>query len=105
MTNKKTNYKGFYKIDKVLGVAAKNYKLEHVMHKHRTLKHWHGVASGFIEEASNLTQAIDFKKGILIVACLTKEIASKVRLFSERIIYALNQALGKQLVFGIHVEV
>jgi hypothetical protein len=52
-----------------------------------------------------MTQAIDFKKGILVIACLSKDIASQVRLLSDRIIHALNQVLGKQLVYAIHVEV
>ncbi len=105
MTNQKNNYNGFSRIDKVLGKTAKDYNLETALYKHKTLKHWHEVASGFIEEARRLTQAIDFKKGVLTVACLSSEVASQVRLLAQRIIYALNQIIGKQMVYAIYVEV
>ena len=102
---KKYYQKGFSKIDKLLGQTAKQYSLENAVYKHKTIKHWHDVASGFIDGAKELTQATDFKKGVLTVACLSREIASKVKLLAQRIIYALNQVLGKQMVFAIYVEV
>lgn len=105
MTNQKNNYNGFSRIDKVLNKTAKDYNLETALYKHQTLKYWHEVASGFVEDAKKLTQAIDFKRGVLTVACLSKEVANQVRLLSERIIYALNQIIGKRMVYAIYVEV
>lgn len=100
------NYqKGFNKIDRVLKNTAKQYNLEGALNKHRALKHWDEIASGFVDEAQSLTKAVDFKKGVLTVACLSKEAARQVKLLAERIIYALNQVLGRQLVYAIYVEV
>lgn len=96
---------GFSRIDKVLKKTAKDYNLETALYKHKTLKYWHEVAVGFIDEAQRLTQAIDFKKGILIVACLSHEVANQIRILSKRIIYELNQIIGKQMVYAIHLEV
>ena len=102
----KDNYnKGFSKIDKVLNKTAKNYNLENALYKHKTLKHWQEIASAFVEEAAGFTQAVDFQKGVLTVACLSREVASKIRLLAERIIAALNELLGRQMVYAIYVEV
>lgn len=96
---------GFSRIDKVLNKTAKDYNLEAALYKHQTIKYWHEVASGFIEEATKLTQAIDFKKGVLTVACLSHEVANQIRILSKRIIQELNQIIGKQMVYAIYVEV
>ena len=105
MATKQNFNKGFSRINKVLDTTAKNYHLEAALAKHKTLKHWAEVAGAFIEEAKNLTQAINFEKGVLTVACVSKEVANQVKLLASRLIYALNQIIGKQLVYAIYVEV
>ena len=101
----KPNYqKGFTPIEKLLKNSAKEYHLENAIYRHKTLKHWESVAIGFIEDAQNLTKAIDFKKGVLTVACLTREVAYQVKVMAERLILALNQVLGRQLVYAIYIE-
>jgi hypothetical protein len=106
MTPKKTfHYQGFAPIDKLISQTAKNYKLENALYKHRVLKSWQDVAGGFIDQAKELTQAMDFKKGILTVACLNREVASQIKLMAQRIIYAFNQLLGRTLVYAIYLEV
>ncbi|HYV33789.1 MAG TPA: DciA family protein [Candidatus Limnocylindria bacterium] len=97
--------KGFSKIDKVLKQTAKQYNLEAALHRHKVLKFWDSVAQAFIEESRTLTQAVDFKKGVLTVACLSQEAAYKIKLLTQRIIYALNEMLGRQVVYAIHIEV
>src|SRR5579863_1424749 len=100
--NSKDNYnKGFSKIDKVLNHTAKHYNLEAAVCRHRALKHWQQIASAFVEEAAKLTQAVDFKKGVLTIACLSREVASKIKLLAQRIIVALNQLLGRQMVYAL----
>jgi hypothetical protein len=102
--NSKDNYnKGFSKIDKVLNKTAKN--LENALYKHKALKHWQEIATAFVEEAASFTQAINFEKGILTIACLSREVASKIKLLADRIITALNEILGRQMFFAIYVEV
>ena len=101
----RNQYKGFSKIDNLIKVTAKNYKLETALYRHKALKNWQSVAGSFVQEAANLSQAIDFKKGVLIVACLSKELASKLRLLAQNIVAALNHILGKTVIFGIYIEV
>ena len=101
----KDNYnKGFSKIDKVLNKTAKHYNLENALYKHKALKHWAEIAAAFVEEAKELTQAIDFQKGVLTIACLSREVASKIKLLAQNIIRALNELLGRQMVYAIYVE-
>jgi hypothetical protein len=99
-----TNMQKFTKIDRVLKTTAKNYKLEKAVQKHKLLKVWQEVVSGFVEGAEKATQAFDFQKGVLSVACLSKEIAYQIKVLSQRIIYALNQVIGFNAVFALQVE-
>jgi predicted nucleic acid-binding Zn ribbon protein len=103
MPNK--NYKGFTKIEKLVSQTAKQYNLENALYKHQAIKHWTNVAAAFVQESANLTQAVDFKKGVLTVACLSREVASKLRLLADRIISALNEMVGRKVVFAIYIEV
>jgi hypothetical protein len=98
-------YKNYTKIDKVLSQTAKHYKLETALHRYQALNHWEEVVVSFITEAKNQTRAIDLQKGVLVVACLSKEVAYQLKLLAQRIIYALNQLLGKSVVYAIRVEV
>jgi Dna[CI] antecedent, DciA len=101
----KQNYKkGFVPLDKLLKSTAKEYNLENALYRHQSIKNWQVVASGFIEEAKDFTQAIDFKRGVLTVACLSREVAYKVKLMAERIIEALNEVIGKRVVYAIYIE-
>jgi len=105
MENRKKYYKGFAKIDKLVSQTAKQYNLENALYRHQTLKHWQEIACTFVEEAKDFTQAIDFKKGVLTIACLSREVASKLKLMSQKIISALNELIGRQVVYAIYVEV
>ena len=97
--------KGFSKIDKVLSHAAKNYNLEAALYRHRALKYWQQIAASFIEESGSLTKAVDFKKGVLTVACLTREVAAQIKLMAGRILESLNQIIGRKIVFAIELAV
>jgi predicted nucleic acid-binding Zn ribbon protein len=96
---------GFTPIGKLLKNTAKEHNLETAMYRHKTLKNWQNVVSGFIEEAQDQTKAVDFKKGILTVACLSREVAYEIKLMAERIIEALNEVVGKRVIYAIYVEV
>ncbi len=105
MIQKTTTRKGFVPINQLIGLAAKQYKLENVFYRQRVIRYWREVAGSFIDEARELTQAVDFKKGVLTVACLSREAATQIKLLAQRIIYALNQCLGRSLVYAISIEV
>ena len=104
MSTKNKNYKGFTRIDRVLHNAEKQRQLEPLMYRYKALKYWQQVAGGFLEEAEGLTKAVDFKNGVLWVACLSREIASKLKLLTPRIIEALNNILGRTVVYAINIE-
>lgn len=91
-------------MESLIKQTAKTYNLESALFRNKVLKHWQSVAGSFVDEADSLTQAMDFKKGVLTVACLSREVATQIRLLADRIIYALNQLLGRQTVFVIRVE-
>jgi predicted nucleic acid-binding Zn ribbon protein len=96
---------GFMPLKKLLKETAKEYHLESTLNRQKALTTWHGVVSGFIEDAQRLTQAVDFSKGVLTVACLSREAAYKIKLMAERIIAALNEVLGQRMVYAIYIEV
>lgn len=98
------SYHKFTKIDRVLKKTSKNYKLETAVQKHKLIKAWQEIAKAFVSEAVQESRAMDFQKGVLLVACLSKEVAYQIKVLSQRIIYALNQFLGATAVFAISVE-
>jgi hypothetical protein len=103
MVVKKT---GFIKLEKVISQnLSADHKLQEAMFKHKIVGLWEGVASGFFSEAKELTRAVDFHKGCLVVACLNRELAQKIQLLARRIINAINEVLGKTLVFALKLEI
>ncbi len=97
-------YKSFESLERAIGHAAKEKKLVGAFNRYKVLKNWEKAASGFILEAKDLTRAMDLKNGVLLVACLDREIAYQIKLLAARIIFVLNQLVGKQVVFAIQVE-
>jgi Dna[CI] antecedent, DciA len=105
MTQKQNFYKGFVPIDKLLKNTAKEYNLESALYHHKTITGWQTVAAGFIEDAAAKTKVLDFSKGVLTVACLSREVAYKIKLMADQIIAALNEVIGKRVIYAIYVEV
>jgi hypothetical protein len=105
MLQKQNFQKGFTPLNKLLKNTAKEYHLENAMYRHKALTAWAEAVSKFVEDAQNLTQAIDFNKGVLVVACLSQDVASKVKLMAERIMEQLNNLIGHRVVYAIYVEV
>lgn len=104
MNTSKNYQKGFSKIDRLLTSAAKQYNLETALYRHKIQKYWHEVAESFVEGAKEQTQAMDLKRGVLTVACLSKQVAQKLKLLAQRIMHTLNQILGKQIVYAINIQ-
>jgi len=106
MNERKTKkYQGFESINKTIIKTAKEKKLVGALNKYKAIKNWDKAASSFISEAKEYSKAVDLKNGILVVACLSREIASQIKFIAQRIIEALNQLIGRQVVFAIHIEV
>lgn len=95
----------FTKIDKLIKYNAKEHNLEAALYRHKVIKTWGEIASAFVDGANKLTQAVDFKKGVLKIACLSREVASLIRLLAEKIVAAINEVIGKRVLFSIFVEV
>ena len=72
--------------------------------RHQAITVWQKAATEFFDSAGNQSKAVDFKDGTLFIACLSKDMANKIKMFAQRIIYILNQLLGQQLVFALRVE-
>ncbi|MDR3642789.1 MAG: DciA family protein [Candidatus Doudnabacteria bacterium] len=103
MSNKKDS-RGFSRIDKVLNKTAKQYHLEQAMSRYKVIKNWQNAVSQFFDEAANLTKAVDFQKGVLKVACLSRELAVRLKLFVPRIIEIINRLVGRPVVYAIAIE-
>jgi hypothetical protein len=96
--------KGFVSIEKALLYNKNNAQIKAAFYRQKALKSWQAIAGAFIEDSAELTHAVDLKKGVLTIACLSREAAAKLKLLAERIISALNQLIGTRAVFALHIE-
>lgn len=96
--------KGFVGISKAIEGHSKSKILKQAFYKHKAISTWEKAVAEFFEGAEAQSKAVDFKEGVLMVACLTKDLAYKIKAFAQRIIYILNQLIGKDLVYAIRVE-
>ena len=104
MNNKIKSRGNFSQIDKILNKTAKRYHLEQALSRYQVIKNWHAAAAQFLEESSALTKAVDFQKGVLKVACLSRELAGRLKLFIPRIIEVLNHIMGRPVVYAIAID-
>lgn len=102
---KSAKHKGFIRASQAaLSAHPKSEIYRKAFHRHKAISLWQKAAAEFFEGAQNQTKAVDFKDGVLFVACLTKDLANKIKMFAGRIIYILNQLIGKELVFALRIE-
>lgn len=95
---------GFEKISRAFAGQARPKKVDEAFWKYKAVKHWDEAAAGFFEEAKEFTRAVDFKNGTLTVASLSRELALKLKMLAEKIIEALNNILGRRVVFKLVIE-
>ena len=105
MENKNKRENRFTSIKFVMPKVAKDHGAEDYFLKHKIFLAWQDVVSGFFEEAKQLTKAMDYRNGTLTVASLSEELGLKIRELSQQLMKALNELLGRNLVFKIIVEV
>ncbi len=105
MLSAKNQTKGFSKIDKLIFKNAKEHNFEQALYKHKISKYWKEVVGSFVEEAKEMTQVINFKKGVLVVACLSRDVARKLKILAGRILSVINELLGRQVVFALDFEI
>lgn len=82
----------------------KKYKIEDKVKGALAVTHWEKVISELFPHAAHKTMALSFEKGVLKIATLSREIAYEISLYKERLIHALNNLLGKRVVFALQVE-
>ncbi len=88
--------------------ASKNHPkakiLQQAQNQNLVLKNWPKAIDQFFQGAAEQTRALSLKNGELFVACLSKELAYKIKLFARRIIYLINKLIGRELVYNLQVE-
>jgi hypothetical protein len=92
------------KIEKILKKSIRKYKIEDKVKTYEVLSHWEKIISQILPETKGKTMAVSFERGVLRIAALSHESADLINLLQKRIIYALNNTLGKTLVFRIYCE-
>ena len=95
--------KGFVPIARIIK-SSPNKKFQQALIKSRARNRWEQVLCSFFTEAAGQTEVVDFRSGVLVVACLSKELAYKIRLLANRILEALNQVLKSRAVFALQLE-
>lgn len=97
-------YKNYTSINKALSGKFNEPKLKQAFYKSKAIRNWQIAAAKFLNEAYEQTRAIDFKNGVLVVACLSKELAYQIRMLAQRIMAEINKLIGKNVVFGIYTQ-
>ncbi len=95
----------FTNIKYIIPESAKQHQAESQFIKYKIIAAWEKVAPGFFAECVELTKAINFEKGTLTVACLSKELCTSIRQVCQQILHALNEFLGRELVYSLVVEI
>ena len=99
------SYKKFSPLGQIIPGAAKKYNLEQAVLNHKIFSAWEKAVTAFVSDAKDMTKATDFHQGRLVIACLSEKLASDIKMFTDRILHALNQMLGNKVVFSLVVEV
>lgn len=104
MKKKSYNKAGFTKIDKVLAGKKIPPEFAKALMRYRAISSCSQVLAELFEQAEGQTKVIDVRGGVLVVGCLSQELAFQIRLYAQRIIAAINQALGKTIIYALKVE-
>ncbi len=92
------------KIEFLVKKSLRTHKLETKVKQYSVCRDWESVVTGLFPNAEKKTMAISFENGILRVASLSKDIADQILVCQKRIIYALNEKIGRDLVYRIRCE-
>lgn len=95
--------KGFVPVKKALS-SKQNPKLAQAFNQYQIKQKWNQALAGFFDNTDGQTMVVDFREGVLWVACLSRELAYEIKLLAKRILETLNKLLGRTLVFGLRVE-
>lgn len=96
--------KGFIQVNELLSQKITQDKLKKAFNKHRAIKYWEEVVGGILGDAAQQAKAVDLRNGVLVVACLSQELAYQIKLLANRIIEEINRLAGFRVVFALYVE-
>jgi hypothetical protein len=94
----------FVTIKNLIPQAAAQHQVEKHFIKYKIFSVWEKVILGFFTEAKDATKAIDFKNGTLTVACLSQTLGMQIKQVVPQLLRALNDFLGRNLVYVLIVE-
>jgi len=98
------NGSGFSNIKYLIPKAAEQHQLEQQFTKYKIFTVWEKVIIGFFTEAKDITKAIDFQNGKLTIACLSQTLGTQIKQVIPQLLRALNDLLGRNLVYVLIVE-
>ena len=102
--NNQVRFRGFVKIEPLVYSAAKTYKLEAAFYQQKISKQWDKVLADFFKDSEGKTKVIAFANGVLTVACLCRQLAYEIKTLAGRLVYILNQLLGRPIIRAISVQ-
>lgn len=92
------------RINKQLHAIIKKYKIEDKVRTQQALQNWEKIVSQHLPQAAQKTLPLSLDRGVLKVAALSKDVAYEIRLYQKRLAEAINEEIGKRLVFVISCE-
>lgn len=100
----RNKHSNFTSLKKLIPQAAELHKAERHYAKYQVFAAWEQAVVGFFAEAKQLTKPIEFEKGKLIVACLSQDLQTLLKQVAQQLLRALNDLLGKTLVYSLVIE-
>ena len=91
-------------IKKTLNSNIKKYHLEDKLLSIQACKLWEKVIGEYMPSSVGKTMAMSLEKGVLTVAALSRDVVEQIRVYRDRLLYALNTYLGSRAVFAIRCE-
>jgi hypothetical protein len=91
-------------IKKTLDSNIKKYNLQDKMLSIQVCKLWEKVIGEYIPNSVGKTMAMSLEKGVLTIAALSRDVVEQIRMYRDRLLYALNTYLGSRAVFAIRCE-
>lgn len=95
----------FTKVGQVLKGKQGNPRFAKALARHKALSSCDLVINDLLKQSKGQVKALDLKGGVLVVACLSREMAYQIKLYANRIIQSINQLLGKTVIYALQLEV
>ncbi len=91
-------------IKKTLDSNIKKYHLQEKVLSTQVCKIWDRVVTEYMPTSVGKTMAVRLEKGVLTIAALSRDVIDQIRMYRDRLMYAINTYLGSKAVFAIRCE-